>query len=120
MHKTLLKTLLFGGLLTASAGAVAQKGYFEYIPYYGNDPFIFCTFGVPWDGWYPIDMTTGTFGVWNYWDFNPVSAAQFTRVCPHAFIPSAAVKSHAVKPLWGQYDRTFADTRRLVRFDLRH
>lgn len=80
------KTLLYAGLLLASPGSSAQ-GYYEPIAYYGNDPFVFCTFGVVMDGWYPINPATGTYGVWDYYYFNPVSAAQFTRVCPHAFIP---------------------------------
>jgi hypothetical protein len=90
LKATLLKTLLFGGLLTASAGSMAQ-GYYEYIPYYDNNPFLFCTLGVPWDCWAPISAQTGAFTVTNYYCFNPVSAMQFARVCPHAFIPSAAI-----------------------------
>ena len=89
MPKTLLKSLLFASLLTASAGSVAQ-GYYEFIPYYANDPYTFCTFGVPSDCWYPIDWTVGTFGVSSYYCFNPVSAAQFARVCPHAFLSVSA------------------------------
>ena len=84
MSRNLLKTLVFAGLLTASAGSVAQ-GYYEFIPYYGNDPFVFCTFGVPSDCWYPIDPATGSFGIISQYCFNPVSAAQYARVCPHAF-----------------------------------
>lgn len=85
MKKILLRTLLLGGLLGASAGSVAQ-GYFEVIPYYGNDPFVFCTFGVPTDCWLPLNPVTGAFTVTNWYCFNPVSAAQYVRVCPHAFI----------------------------------
>ncbi|WP_157798665.1 hypothetical protein [Dyella ginsengisoli] len=89
---TYMKILAFGCLLACSGGAVAQ-GYYEPIPYYGNDPFVFCTFGVPTDCWFPINPATGTFGVWNYYCFNPVSAAQYARVCPHAFVPVGQVKS---------------------------
>jgi hypothetical protein len=85
MPKMLLKSLLFGGLLFASSGSMAQA-YYEFIPYYGNDPFLFCTFGVPEDCWYPIDPATGSFGVSSWYCFNPVSAAQFARVCPHGFV----------------------------------
>ncbi|MBU6246290.1 MAG: hypothetical protein KGN77_00925 [Xanthomonadaceae bacterium] len=86
------KVLGFVLTLASSGGAVAQ-GYYELIPYYGNDPFVFCTFGVPTDCWFPINPATGTFGVWNYYCFNPVSAAQYARVCPHAFVPVGQVKS---------------------------
>jgi len=90
MKNAILKGLLLGGLLTGSAGAVA-RGYYEFIPYYGNNPFLFCTLGVPTDCWAPISAATGTFVVTNYYCFNAVSAAQFARVCPHAFIPEASI-----------------------------
>jgi hypothetical protein len=85
MPKTLLKSVMFGSLLVASSGSIAQ-GYYEFIPYYGNSPFLFCQFGVPTDCWYPINPATGTYGVSSWYCFNPVSAAQFARVCPHAFV----------------------------------
>lgn len=84
MSKMLLKSLLFAGLLTASASSVAQ-GYYEFIPYYGNDSFVFCTYGVPSDCWFPINPAMGTFGIVSHHCFNPVSAGQYARVCPHAF-----------------------------------
>lgn len=87
---TAKKLLTFGCMLACSGGVIAQ-GYYEPIPYYGNDPFVFCTFGVPTDCWFPINPATGTFGVWNYYCFNPVSAAQYARVCPHAFVPVGKV-----------------------------
>jgi hypothetical protein len=80
MKKYLLGVLL-GGI---STGAVAQA-YWEPIPYYGNNPFLFCTLGVPQDCWFPISKELGTFGVSNYYCFNPYSAAMFARVCPRAF-----------------------------------
>lgn len=99
MKNAILKGLLLGGLLTGSAGALA-RGYYEFIPYYGNDPFLFCTLGVPTDCWAPISATTGTFVVTNYYCFNAVSAAQFARVCPHAFIPEASIRPrHSVPRL---------------------
>lgn len=91
MKTTSLKTLLFGALMAASSASVAY-GYYEPIPYYGNNPFVFCTFGVPADCWFPINPATGMFGVWSYYCFNPVSAAQYARVCPHAFVPTAAIE----------------------------
>jgi len=85
MSKMLLKSLMFGGLLVASSGSMAQ-GYYEFIPYYDNDPFSFCRYGVPEDCWAPVDPATGSFTVTDEECFNPVSAAQFARVCPHAFL----------------------------------
>lgn len=93
MQKRLGGKVLAFVLMLASGGGVAAQGYYEPIPYYGNDPFVFCTFGVPADCWFPIDPATGTFGVWNYYCFNPVSAAQYARVCPHAFVPVGQVNS---------------------------
>ncbi len=93
-----MKVLVFGCLLACSGGAVA-RGYYDPIPYYGNDPFVFCTFGVPTDCWFPINPATGTFGIWNYYCFNPVSAAQYARVCPHAFVPlgKAGEEDHRIR-----------------------
>lgn len=72
-------------LLMAIGTSASATPYYEFIPYYGNDPFVFCTLGVPQDCWVPIDPALGTFTV-TYWScFNPVSAALYTRVCPHAF-----------------------------------
>lgn len=85
MKRTLLRALLPGGLLSASVGSVAQ-GYYEVIPYCGNDPFVFCTFGLPTDCWLPLNALTGAFTVTNWYCFNPVSAAQYVRACPHAFV----------------------------------
>lgn len=78
------KFLLFTLMLTASSGTTAQ-GYYEFIPYYGNDPFLFCTIGVPSDCWEPISAQLGTFTVTNYYCFNAYSASLFSRVCPKAF-----------------------------------
>lgn len=84
MKKFLLTTLLFG----ISTAAVAQE--YEFIPYYGNNPFIFCTVGVPQDCWAPISKELGTFTVTNYYCFNAYSAFLFARVCPKAFGLGAA------------------------------
>jgi len=43
------KPLLLAALLFTGTSANAQSaGYYEFIPYYNNDPFTFCTLGVPW------------------------------------------------------------------------
>jgi hypothetical protein len=84
MKKFILTALMFG----FSSAAAAQ--YYEPIPYYGNNPFIFCTVGVPQDCWAPISKELGTFTVTNYYCFNAYSALLFARVCPKAFALGAA------------------------------
>jgi hypothetical protein len=78
-----LSTFLIG--LPSSQTALADKGYYEYLQYYNNDPFTFCTVGVPEDCWAPIDPATGTYTVTNQYCFNAESAMTFARVCPKAF-----------------------------------
>jgi hypothetical protein len=90
-----MKKYLFGVLLGGiSTGALAQA-YYEPIPYYGNNPFIFCTVGVPQDCWFPISKELGTFGISNHYCFNAYSALLFARVCPRAFGPAAAAGGKA-------------------------
>lgn len=73
-------------LFTSPMLVEAQSdGYYEFIPYYNNDPFTFCTVGVPQDCWAPISKELGTYTVTNQYCFNPVSAQLFARVCPKAF-----------------------------------
>lgn len=72
-------------LLGASAGQARGSGYYEFIPYYNNNPFLFCTLGVPEDCWAPVSPALGTFTVTNQYCYNPVSSALYARVCPHAF-----------------------------------
>ena len=74
MKKSLLTALLFA----TSSAAVAQ--YYEPIPYYNNNPYIFCTVGVPQDCWAPISKELGTFTVTNYYCFNAYSAFQIQRI----------------------------------------
>lgn len=83
------KTLLLATTLLVATSASAQ-GYYEFVPYYGNDPFLFCTLGVPQDCWAPINPVIGAFTVTNPYCFNPVSAAQYARVCPRAFLTGGA------------------------------
>jgi hypothetical protein len=87
-----LRCAVFAMLTSAGAGALAQ-GYYETIPYYGNDPFIFCTLGVPTDCWAPVNPAIGAFVVTNYYCFNAVSAAIYVRLCPHAFAPTSALRT---------------------------
>ncbi len=68
-----------------STGASAAGQFYRYIPYYNNDPFTFCTYGVPDDCWVPLDKTRGLYMVVNHYCFKPASAALFAEVCPHAF-----------------------------------
>jgi len=81
MKKLLMGTLIFG----LTSGIAAADGFYQYIPYYNNDPFTFCTYGVPEDCWFPISKELGTYGVISQYCFNPVSAQMFADVCPHAF-----------------------------------
>jgi hypothetical protein len=84
--KKFLFVMFLGGMSTG-----ASAGY-QFIPYYGNNPFLFCTLGVPQDCWFPISKELGTYGVSNWYCFNPTSAALFATVCPQAFA-GAAMKS---------------------------
>ncbi len=76
---------LAASLLVASSAGAQSTGYYEFIPYYGNDPFKFCTLGVPWHCWAPVNPATGQFTVTNQYCFNAASAIQYARVCPKAF-----------------------------------
>jgi hypothetical protein len=84
--------------LTISQATLANKGYYEYLQYYNNDPFTFCTAGVPEDCWAPVDAATGTFTVTNQYCFNPVSAATYARVCPKAFNSTSSGADSASMP----------------------
>ncbi|GAA0909098.1 hypothetical protein GCM10009552_19300 [Rothia nasimurium] len=77
MNKYII-ALLIGGL---SASATAG----EFIPYYGNNPFLFCTLGVPQDCWVPDQKEYGTYHKTGRHCFNPYSANLYSRVCPQAF-----------------------------------
>lgn len=82
-----MKTRLFLlGLLTMLSCDALAVAYYEPIPYYGNNPFIFCTVGVPQDCWVPINPAAGTYAITHHYCFNPVSAALYVRVCPRAFL----------------------------------
>lgn len=85
--------LVAATLLTAGPAGAQSGGYYEFIPYYNNDPFVFCTVGVPWDCWAPVSPQLGTFTVTNPYCFNPTSAAQYARVCPRGFAQGAATSS---------------------------
>lgn len=83
-----IRALFFVSTLFAAGVANAQSGgYYEFIPYYGNDPFKFCMVGVPWHCWAPVNPATGQFTVTNQYCFNPTSAMQYARVCPKAYQP---------------------------------
>jgi hypothetical protein len=88
---------LFALLLGLSAGVAAN----EFIPYYGNNPFLFCTYGVPEDCWVPKHKETGQYRVIDRKCFKPWSANLYSRVCKQAF-PNGAVDNTApgeAKPL---------------------
>ena len=55
--------LLLGAAGAAGANCASEDPCYEYIPYYNNDPFTFCTQGVPWHCWAPISPQLGTYTV---------------------------------------------------------
>ncbi len=71
---------------------------YEFIPYYNNDPFTFCTLGVPQHCWAPISPQLGTYTVTIPKCFNPVSAQQYARVCPKAFQPASGGSARTSDP----------------------
>ncbi|GAA0693750.1 hypothetical protein FHW84_000464 [Dyella sp. SG562] len=77
------KALLLILLLAASTTASAQ--FFKAIPYYGNNPYLFCTLGMPSDCWLPSNPVTGSFTVTDWECFNPTSALVYEEICPKAF-----------------------------------
>jgi hypothetical protein len=90
-----MKKLLFSALvLTANTNVIAQ-GYYEFIPYWGNNPFLFCTYGVPQDCWAPVSPQLGTYVVTDEYCFNAWSASLYSRVCPKAF-PNGVAGSSAM------------------------
>lgn len=61
---TKMKKLLLGigataCLLSSVVAQSALKGVYAVVPY-GNNPFIFCTKGMPTDGWVAINPYLGT------------------------------------------------------------
>lgn len=93
-----LSLLLIPIWLAASTAGAQSGGYYEFIPYYNNDPFTFCEIGVPEDCWAPISKELGTYTVTNQYCFNPVSAQLFARVCPKAF-PMGAASTSQTTPM---------------------
>lgn len=87
-----MKRYLFSAFLGFWSATAAAEGYYRPIPYYGNDPFTFCTYGVPQDCWYPISKELGIYGVSNWYCFNIASAELFAEVCPKAF-PMSSVSA---------------------------
>lgn len=93
MKNVFLFALLFG----LSAGVAAN----EFIPYYGNNPFLFCQYGVPEDCWVPKHKETGEYRVTDRKCFKSWSANLYSRVCKQAF-PNGAVDNSVpgeAKPL---------------------
>src|SRR5579875_3011945 len=98
MRKSTFQSLLLVSLFTTSTAAVAQD-FYEDIPYYNNDPFTFCTQGVPEDCWAPVDPASGSYTVTDEYCFNPVSASLYARVCPHAFQQLGVASYNALNKL---------------------
>lgn len=72
---------------SARQQAVGGGGYYEFIPWRANDPFVFCKYGPPPEHcWKPVNPILG---LWvptclPYKQPNMVSVAYFVRVCPQA------------------------------------
>lgn len=73
----------------------SQQGFYMFIPFRSNDPFIFCTEGPNTPGvdyyWVPTDRIGG-YVITNYYAYmwNPpswISTAYYTTVCPHGAGP---------------------------------
>ena len=61
--RILLAALLLAASMTQAHAQSGGGGFYTPIPYYGNNPFLFCTLGVPTDCWAPINPATGTFTI---------------------------------------------------------
>ncbi len=57
--------------------------WYEIVPY-GNDPFTFCTTGMPVDGWVAVNPATGTWTPIRHYP-NLFWTGAYERVCPKAF-----------------------------------
>lgn len=76
---------------------VGAQGYYEYIKYRSNDPFVFCTEGqgIPSECWWPLPPYTGN-NMWNpacdppdpygkpWTSDDTISYGQYLSVCPMA------------------------------------
>jgi hypothetical protein len=68
-------------MLSASTPLLAQKG--SYMPVgRSNDPFVFCTEGVPTDFWIALDPLQGTYTITNPDYFNPFWIPTYVAICP--------------------------------------
>lgn len=86
-----MKKIVFAALLLGLSAGVAAN---EFIPYYGNNPFLFCTYGVPEDCWVPKHKEKGEYRVTDRKCFKSWSANLYSRVCKQAF-PNGAVDNTA-------------------------
>ncbi|WP_155393138.1 hypothetical protein [Xanthomonas albilineans] len=83
--------------LCLCAVSMQASAQYVFIPYYDNNPFLFCTMGVPADCWAPVNPASGAFVVTNSHCYNPVSSALYAQVCPMAF-PNGVDGSGATPP----------------------
>ncbi|MDR6935004.1 MULTISPECIES: hypothetical protein [unclassified Luteibacter] len=75
--------------------AFAQMGHYEFIPYYGNNPFVFCKLGVPEDCWVPTDPQRGKYRVIDRKCFKSYSAKMYERVCSKGGMSAATPASRS-------------------------
>lgn len=82
LHRNLLGTLLFNILLISS---VSAAGVYSIVGR-SNDPFVFCTKGVPLHNWTPVNPSRGTWRCLTsckYVNYQWIST--YTSICPAAF-----------------------------------
>ncbi|WP_454831790.1 hypothetical protein [Pseudoxanthomonas wuyuanensis] len=70
-------------MVSVSASAQSNKGYYTVVPY-NNNPFVFCTEGMPSHGWIGVNPATGAWTpISNYVNYQWI--ATYVYICPKAF-----------------------------------
>ncbi|MEE7545680.1 hypothetical protein HF319_00275 [Xanthomonas sp. Kuri4-1] len=77
-----LVAIAIGGVALAGSNLGATPWY-EIVPY-GNDPFTFCTVGMPSDGWVAVNPAVGAWTPIRHYP-NLFWTGAYERVCPKAF-----------------------------------
>ncbi len=87
--------MILAVLAATAFSAHAQRGGGSgsgdpYLPWRGNDPFLFCTkgmIGVDYHGWIPLNPVTGTFTITDYYTYQArgiPSSTWYATNCPRA------------------------------------
>lgn len=84
MKNFLLKLLLVSSaLIPAASFSQVTGGVYAVVPY-DNNPFLFCTLGMPSDGWKAINPATGTWTAIRHYP-NLYWVPTYQAICPRAF-----------------------------------